>query len=72
MKPKTMKLHERAKAVFETQQAYARGRITDEMRQAQLAEIFATSVDWENDPEDEGEGEPSNFENEQLSRGYRG
>ena len=71
MKPKTMKLHERAKSIFETQQAYVRGRITDEQRQTQLAEIFATQVDWENDPEDE-EGEPSNFENEHLSRGYRG
>ena len=72
MKPKTMKLHERAKAVFETQQAYSRGRISDEQRQAQLSEIFATPVDWGKDPENEGEGEPSNFERDQMEGGWRG
>ena len=72
MKPKTMKLHERARAVFETQQAFTRGRISDEQRQTQLAEIFATPVDWENDPEDESEGEPKNFERDQMEGGWRG
>ena len=71
MKPASMKLHERAKAIFETQQAYSRGRISDEQRQAQLAEIFATPVDWGNDPEDESEGEPKNF-GDQMENGWRG
>ena len=71
MKPKTMKLHERAKAVFDTQQAFTRGRITDEQRQTQLTEIFATPVDWGKDPEDE-DGEPENFERDQMEGGWRG
>jgi hypothetical protein len=72
-----MRLDERTRAIFETQRAYYTGKITDEQRRAHLAVIMEVAQregveGWINDPEDEGEGEPKNFERDQMESGYRG
>ena len=60
-----MRLYERTRKIFETQQAYYSGRITDSQRQTKLAEIFNSPVVFDLEEED---NEQEQQETDEITR----
>jgi hypothetical protein len=67
-----MKRSERDKLILQANWKMVQGEITAEQAQEINRRLWESTTSNTPDPEDEGEGEPKNFERDQMESGYRG